>query len=188
MAYQGFASGKPDSDADAVRKFVKDGHNIALAQSYAKNMGLYGERIGMFSIMGATEEEKKRLESQVKIVVRPMYSNPPMYGARIVKEILARPDLRTEWLHEVDVMASRIITMRQQLRNHLESTYRSAVPWSHITDQIGMFCYSGLKPEQVDKLKSDFSVYLTRDGRISMAGISSNNVEYLAKAIHEVTK
>ncbi|KAJ3115478.1 Aspartate aminotransferase, mitochondrial [Physocladia obscura] len=85
-------------------------------------------------------------------------------------------------------MADRIITMRSELRNHLEKTYGSKKNWSHITSQIGMFCFTGLSPEQVDRLKNEFSVYLTRDGRISIAGITSGNVKYLAEAIHEVTK
>ena len=89
---------------------------------------------------------------------------------------------------EVAKMANRIHAMREQLQGHLVNTYKSNLAWDHITSQIGMFCYTGLKPEQVDKLKTDYSVYLTRDGRISIAGINGKNVEYLARAIHEVTK
>jgi aspartate aminotransferase len=85
-------------------------------------------------------------------------------------------------------MADRIIDMRTKLRNHLEQDFGSKKSWNHITDQIGMFCYSGMTPEQVNKIKSDWHVYLTQDGRISMAGISSANVKYLAEAIHNVTK
>lgn len=188
MAYQGFASGDMDHDAFAVRLFLEDGHKIALSQSFAKNMGLYGERVGTFSIVTGDHDEKKRVESQIKILVRPMYSNPPLNGARIASEILGSKSLNTLWLSEVKKMAGRIITMRSELRNHLEYTYKSAHQWQHITNQIGMFCYTGLSATNVERLKSDFSVYLTKDGRISIAGISSGNVEYLAKAIHEVTK
>ncbi|KAJ3060730.1 Aspartate aminotransferase, mitochondrial [Quaeritorhiza haematococci] len=188
MAYQGFASGDPDRDAYAVRKFVKDGHNVLLAQSFAKNLGLYGERVGLFSIVTASKEEATKVDSQVKILVRPLYSNPPLSGARIVKEVLSRPDLRNEWSDEVAAMANRIHSMRTSLRDSLIHTHKSSHSWDHITSQIGMFAFTGLKPEQVDRLKSEFSVYLTRDGRISIAGINSGNVEYLAKAIHEVTK
>ncbi|KAI9358901.1 pyridoxal phosphate-dependent transferase [Zopfochytrium polystomum] len=188
MAYQGFASGDPTQDAFAVRHFVATGHNILLAQSFAKNIGLYGERVGLFSIVVSDKEEAKRVDSQIKILVRPMYSNPPLSGPRIVKEILSDATLRAQWHTEVKLMADRIITMRAELRNHLEKTYGSKLNWSHITSQIGMFCYTGLTPEQVDRLKKEFSVYLTRDGRISIAGITSGNVKYLAEAIHEVTK
>ncbi|KAI8818110.1 putative aspartate aminotransferase mitochondrial precursor [Fimicolochytrium jonesii] len=187
MAYQGFASGDTSRDAFALRHFVKEGHQVLLAQSFAKNMGMYGERVGLFSIVTASAEETRRVDSQVKILIRPLYSSPPLSGPRIVKQVLADPTLRTEWLAEVKTMADRIITMRASLRGHLENTYKSQLPWEHITSQIGMFCYSGLSPEQVDKLRSQASVYLTRDGRISIAGITSKNVEYLAKSIHDVT-
>ncbi|OZJ05643.1 Aspartate aminotransferase, mitochondrial [Bifiguratus adelaidae] len=188
MAYQGFASGDSTKDAYALRKFVADDHRVCLSQSFAKNMGLYGERVGSFSIVCESPEEKARVDSQIKILIRPLYSNPPINGARIVSTVLNTPELRSEWLDEVKLMADRIITMRTQLRNHLENDFKSSLPWNHITDQIGMFCYSGLTGEQVDKLKNDWHVYLTRDGRISMAGISSGNVKYLAEAIHNVTK
>jgi aspartate aminotransferase len=85
-------------------------------------------------------------------------------------------------------MADRIIDMRHQLRNHLENTFHSQKKWNHITDQIGMFCFSGMSPEQVNEIRSDWHVYLTQDGRISMAGITTENVKYLAEAIHNVTK
>ncbi|KAJ3346744.1 aspartate transaminase aat1 [Entophlyctis luteolus] len=188
MAYQGFASGDPSKDAFALRLFVEKGHNVLLAQSFAKNLGLYGERVGLFSLVVADQEEAKRVDSQVKILVRPMYSNPPLSGPRIVKEVLGNPELKKEWHREVKFMADRIISMRSELRNHLENTYHSKKDWSHITSQIGMFCFTGLAPEQVDRLRSEFSVYLTRDGRISIAGITSGNVQYLAEAIHTVTK
>ncbi|CEI89409.1 Putative Aspartate aminotransferase [Rhizopus microsporus] len=188
MAYQGFASGDCTRDAYALRKFVQEGHQVVLAQSFAKNMGLYGERVGSFSIVCADAEEKARVESQLKIIIRPMYSNPPIHGAHIVSTVLNTPELKQEWLGEVKLMADRIITMREKLRGHLEKDFGSKKRWNHITDQIGMFCYSGLTPEQVNKIKSDWHVYLTQDGRISMAGISSSNVKYLAEAIHNVTK
>lgn len=188
MAYQGFASGDPNTDAFALRHFVKEGHKVMLAQSFAKNIGLYGERVGLFSMVTSGAEESKRVDSQVKILIRPMYSNPPVSGPRIVKEVLETPALKKQWEGEVRSMANRIIEMRSQLKHHLNNTYRSTHNWDHITSQIGMFCYTGLKPEQVDRLKNEFSVYLTRDGRISIAGITTKNVQYLADAIHAVTK
>merc|ERR1711879_303596 len=90
-------------------------------------------------------------------------------------------------LGDVKTMADRIITMRTKLKEGL-AREGSTLNWQHITDQIGMFCFTGMKPEQVDKIVKDHSVYLTRDGRISIAGISSSNVDYLAHAIHDVTK
>lgn len=187
MAYQGFASGDLTRDAYALRLFVQDGHRPALCQSYAKNMGLYGERIGAFSILCNSKEEKAAVESQVKILIRPMYSNPPIHGARLVNTVLDNKELHAEWLVEVKSMADRIITMRALLKEKLEAL-GSSHDWSHIEKQIGMFCFSGLSPEQVDRLGKEFSVYLTRDGRISVVGITSGNVDYLAESIHAVSK
>jgi len=187
MAYQGFASGSCDKDAFAVRQFIEDGHQLCLAQSFSKNMGLYGERVGAFSIVCGSQEEAARVMSQVKIIIRPMYSNPPIHGARIAAKILNTPALDAQWRTEVKGMADRIITMRQRLQDGLKRE-GSSRNWQHITDQIGMFCFTGLKPEQVERITKEFSVYLTKDGRISVAGLSSGNVDYLAHAIHQVTK
>jgi aspartate aminotransferase len=194
MAYQGFASGDPQRDAQALRLFTDPNRSIAgegrlcLAQSFAKNVGLYGERVGAFSMVAADAEEAKRVESQLKIIIRPMYSNPPLTGARLVANVLNSPDLLQEWHQEVKLMADRIIGMRTALKQHLVQDFGSKLPWNHITSQIGMFCFSGLQPEEVDRIRSEFAVYLTRDGRISMAGITSRNVKYLASSIHSVTK
>lgn len=186
MAYQGFASGFPDRDAWAVRYFIEKGHNPIVAQSYAKNMGLYGERVGAISILCHDSSERERVESQLKIIIRPMYSNPPIHGARLVASVLGNKELEGLWLKEVKMMADRINSMRHALRTELEAL-GSKLPWQHITDQIGMFCYTGLKAEQVERLTKEFHVYLTKDGRISIAGINSSNVKYLAQAIHKVT-
>ncbi|KAM9569536.1 aspartate aminotransferase, mitochondrial [Salvelinus alpinus] len=187
MAYQGFASGDIDRDAWAVRYFIEQGHNIVLSQSFAKNMGLYGERVGGFTVVCKDAEEANRVESQLKILIRPIYSNPPMNGARIAATILNTPDLYKEWLGEVHGMANRIITMRELLVANLKKE-GSTRNWKHVIDQIGMFCFTGLKPEQVERLTKEFSVYMTKDGRISMAGVTSGNVGYLAQGIHAVTK
>jgi aspartate aminotransferase, mitochondrial len=185
MAYQGFASGDIDRDAFAVRHFIAEGHNICLAQSFAKNMGLYGERVGCFSVVTESAEEKKRVDSQIKILVRPLYSNPPVHGARIAAEILNTPALYEQWLAEVKEMADRIIEMRALLKSNLEKL-GSKHDWSHITNQIGMFAYTGLTAEQMDSLAKEHSVYATRDGRISVAGITTDNVGRLAEAIYKV--
>uniref|UniRef100_A0A9J8AEE2 Aspartate aminotransferase n=1 Tax=Cyprinus carpio carpio TaxID=630221 RepID=A0A9J8AEE2_CYPCA len=187
MAYQGFASGDIDRDAWAVRDFIEQGHNILLSQSFAKNMGLYGERVGGFTVVCKDVEEAKRVESQLKILIRPIYSNPPMNGARIASTILNTPELYKEWLVEVKDMADRIITMREMFVSNLKKE-GSTHNWQHVTEQIGMFCFTGLKPEQVERLIKEFSIYMTKDGRISVAGVTSANVGYLAHAIHAVTK
>lgn len=118
--------------------------------------GLYGERVGAFSVVCETTEEKKRVDSQIKILVRPLYSNPPVHGARIASEILNDPALNKQWLGEVKDMADRIITMRALLKENLEKL-GSKHDWSHITSQIGMFAYTGLKPEQMESLAKEVS-------------------------------
>ncbi|KAK6117825.1 hypothetical protein DH2020_048452 [Rehmannia glutinosa] len=187
MAYQGFASGDPERDAKSIRIFLEDGHLIGCAQSYAKNMGLYGQRIGCLSVVCEDEKQAVAVKSQLQQLARPMYSNPPVHGALIVSTILGDPDLKNLWLKEVKGMADRIIGMRTTLRDNLEKL-GSPLSWEHITKQIGMFCYSGMTPEQVDRLTNEFHIYMTRNGRISMAGVTTGNVGYLANAIHEVTK
>uniref|UniRef100_A0A069DT85 Aspartate aminotransferase n=1 Tax=Panstrongylus megistus TaxID=65343 RepID=A0A069DT85_9HEMI len=187
MAYQGFASGDVANDAFAVRHFLSEGHQIALAQSFAKNLGLYGERIGAFTIVSSSAEEAARVLSQIKILIRPMYSNPPIHGGRIVTKILSDPKLKSQWLLEVKGMADRIISVREKLKSQLAAE-GSKKNWNHITDQIGMFCYTGLTPQQVERLTKEFNIYLTKDGRISMAGVTSKNYKKLAHAMHEVTK
>mmetsp|Transcript_23332 Transcript_23332/g.69928 ORF Transcript_23332/g.69928 Transcript_23332/m.69928 type:complete len:263 (+) Transcript_23332:366-1154(+) len=187
MAYQGFASGDCDFDALGLRTFVADGHKPLLCQSFAKNMGMYGERIGAFTVVCDDAEEAAVINSQLKILIRPMYSNPPINGARIAAAVMSDPALRAEWMGEVKSMADRIITMRTSLKGNLEAL-GSVRRWDHIVDQIGMFCYTGMTPEQVAALAEKHSIYCTKDGRISVAGVSSGNVEYLANAMHDVTK
>lgn len=114
-----------------------------------------------------------------------MYSNPPIHGARIASEILNNPALNKQWLGEVKEMADRIITMRALLKENLEKL-GSKQDWSHITSQIGMFAYTGLTPEEMDRLAKEFSVYATRDGRISVAGITTDNVGRLAESIFKI--
>ena len=161
MAYQGFASGDPARDAHALHKLVADGHSLMLCQSFAKNFGLYGERAGLWSMVCRDQDERDRVQSQVKKLIRPMYSNPPLYGARLVSTVLGDGELDSLWRSEVQGMAGRIIDMRVALTKHLKEA-GSTKDWSHIEKQIGMFCYSGLKPEQVDTLRNDWSIYMTR--------------------------
>lgn len=186
-AYQGFASGDTDKDIESVRIFVEDGHKIGLCQSFAKNFGLYGQRIGCFSMVCEDSDEKARVESQLKIIARAIYSNPPLHGARIVDTILDDPSLKATWQSEIEMMSNRIIRMRELLKENLVKA-GSTLNWDHITNQIGMFSYTGVTPEQCDILTNKHHIYLTRNGRISMAGVTSGNVEKLAFALHDVTK
>ena len=135
-AYQGFASGDPVKDTLALTQFAADGHEFAVAQSFSKNFGLYGQRVGCLSVVTASKEEKSKVESQLKILARAMYSNPPIHGARIVTTILGDAALRTQWEKDVKEMAERIILMRKLLRESLEKL-GSKHNWEHITNQIG---------------------------------------------------
>ncbi|XP_031102771.1 aspartate aminotransferase, cytoplasmic [Ipomoea triloba] len=182
-AYQGFASGSLDEDAQSIRMFVADGGECLVAQSYAKNMGLYGERVGALSIVCKNADVASRVESQLKLVIRPMYSNPPLHGASIVATILKDRNMFQEWTVELKAMADRIITMRHQLFDALRARGTPG-DWSHILKQIGMFTFTGLNTKQVAFMTKEYHIYMTSDGRISMAGLSSRTVPHLADAIH----
>ena len=189
-AYQGFASGNASQDAAALRYFVNEGQHtsLALVQSFSKNFGLYGQRIGALSIVAPDPDQAANVLSQMKIVIRPMYSNPPRQGARIVSTILSDEQLTSDFTIQCKEMADRISSMRNTLRNILEKDLGSQHNWEHITKQIGMFAYSGLSKEQVELMRDRHHIYCTLNGRISMAGITSGNVEYIANAIHDVSK
>ncbi len=187
LAYQGFASGDINRDAYAVRLFASENHEFLVSQSFSKNMGLYGERVGALTFVTREKDDLQRIMSQLKVTIRRLYSNPPRHGALIAAQVLKNPELRSLWLGEVKGMADRIMTMRQSLVENLRKE-GSTHNWQHITDQIGMFCFTGLNEKQVERLIKEYSVYLTKDGRISIAGVSSKNNAYLAHAIHQVTK
>ncbi|ESK87894.1 aspartate aminotransferase [Moniliophthora roreri MCA 2997] len=188
MAYQGFATGNIANDAFAVRYFVAQGHQVALAQSFAKNMGLYGERVGAFSLTTSDPDEKARVDSQLKIIIRPMYSNPPIHGARIANAILSDSTLYSQWEGEVKGMADRIIGMRETLYNMLTHDLKTPGEWSHIKRQIGMFSFTGLTTPQTKALAEKAHVYMTADGRISMAGLNAGNIEHFAQSVHAAVK
>jgi len=190
-AYQGFATGDCDADAFAPRYFRNEGkiRNLMLAQSFAKNMGLYGQRVGVVSIDCNSKDEGERVLSQLKMIARAMYSNPSTHGGKVAELLLTDSTLRREWMEQdIVTMAGRIISMRKALRETLEDKLKSAHSWQHVTDQIGMFCFTGLNEQQCERLMKEHSIYLTRNGRISIAGLNTKNVERVANAIHDVSK
>lgn len=170
-AYQGFASGNLDKDAWAVRYFIDEGFELCVSQSFAKNFGLYGERAGCFHFVTApgsgAADTIERIASQLAILQRSEISNPPAYGARIASLILNDEKLFQEWQSNLRTMSGRIIDMRKALRKMLEEMGTPGT-WRHITDQIGMFSFTGLTEEQVLKLRKESSIYMTKNGRISM--------------------
>lgn len=135
-AYQAFASGDANQDAAAIRSFVEDGHNPLVCQSYAKNFGLYGERVGALNVVCESKNEANAVHSQLQLIIRAMYSNPPIYGARLVSTVLTDPTLKKQWEQDVLEMATRIRRMREGLVARLVSA-GSKRNWSHISNQIG---------------------------------------------------
>jgi len=188
-AYQGFASGDSERDAYALRLFVENASDdipVMLAQSFAKNFGLYGERCGTFSVVCSSEEQREKIMSQLRLIIRPMYSNPPKHGSSIVKTVLSDEKLTEQYYEECKSMANRIAEMRSKLVQTLKDA-GSRHDWSHVQNQIGMFAYTGMNEEMCRELTDKYAIFLTLDGRISVAGLNSGNVEYVAKAIHDIT-
>eukprot|EP00756_Hemistasia_phaeocysticola_P004731 Hpha_TRINITY_DN12977_c0_g1::TRINITY_DN12977_c0_g1_i1::g.164313::m.164313/K14454/GOT1; aspartate aminotransferase, cytoplasmic len=187
-AYQGYATGDLERDAWPARLFEQElGLEFALTQSYSKNMGLYGERIGCFSYICRTATGAERIASQVRKIVRGLYSNPPIHGARVVLMLLNDKDLRAQWEKELLGMSQRIVQMRDSLRKSLEELGTPGT-WSHVTGQIGMFSFTGLTRQQVDFAAKKYAVYMLPSGRVSMAGLTEKNVKYVAKAIDEAVR
>lgn len=188
-AYQGFASGDLTRDAQAVRHFVAEGFELLVAQSFAKNFGLYGERAGCFHFVAPpnSADTTTRVASQLAILQRSEISNPPRYGASIASIVLNDPKLFAEWEDNLRNMAGRIISMRQALRAKLEELGTPGT-WNHITDQIGMFSFTGLTEAQVLRLREKDHVYMTKNGRISMAGLNSRNIDYFARAVDRAVR
>lgn len=186
-AYQGFASGDLEKDAYAVRYFVEQGFELMVAQSFAKNFGLYNERAGCLTLVANSEIGAVKAGSQISKITRANISNPPAHGARIVSLVLNSPELFKEWESQVKLMANRIISMRQVLFTALKELGTPGV-WTHIVDQIGMFSFTGLKLSQVKVLNSKYHVYMTDNGRISMAGLNTSNVTRFAQALDWVVR
>ncbi|XP_017889466.1 probable aspartate aminotransferase, cytoplasmic [Ceratina calcarata] len=183
-AYQGFATGDLDRDAYAVRMFASRKIEFLCAQSFAKNFGLYNERVGNLVVVMHDTKQLAQVKSQLTLIVRGMYSNPPNHGARIVATVLNNPDLYKEWKGHIVTMSNRIKEMRKCLYERL---VQKGTPgcWEHITNQIGMFSYTGLTEKQVECLMNNYHIYMLRSGRINMCGLNEYNLDYVASAIYE---
>merc|ERR1712066_974755 len=186
-AYQGYASGDLDKDSFAVKLFVSMGFEMYLCQSFAKNLGLYGERIGMLHVVCNQKKEAEAVLSQLKLVVRPMYSNPPKHGAELVKNILGNQAALEAWKKELSAMADRILEVRSLLRKGLEDKGTPGT-WHHITDQIGMFSFTGLTESQCQRLIDKHHIYLLKSGRISLAGLNKGNIQYMVDSVDEAVR
>lgn len=189
-AYQGFASGSLEDDAYAIRLAANSKNYkfpLVICQSFAKNVGMYGERVGAVHVVlpQTNIELNKAISSQLNKIIRSEISNPPSYGAKIVSKIINDKSLMNEWQENMIEMSSRIKKMRLKLRDELN---RLETPgnWDHIVNQVGMFSFTGLKPKQVEILEKEFGIYMVSTGRISIAGLNDNNVTYVAESINKV--
>ncbi|XAW88578.1 amino acid aminotransferase [Vibrio sp. CDRSL-10 TSBA] len=184
FAYQGFAKGVED-DAAGLRTFAKYNKEILVASSFSKNFGLYNERVGAFTLVAESEEVATTAFSQVKAIIRSIYSNPPAHGAAVVTHILNNAELRQEWEAEVAEMRERIQEMRELFVATLKEKGVTA-DFSFIERQNGMFSFSGLSKEQVSRLKDEFGIYIVGSGRISVAGMTKSNMQPLCDGIKAV--
>ncbi|XP_071053514.1 aspartate aminotransferase, mitochondrial-like [Onthophagus taurus] len=183
----GLASGNIDTDAFVVRKFVQEGIQCMWALSLSKTMGLYGERVGQLAIITRSEEETQRINSQLKILVRGVYSSPPVNGSRIAMKILEDSGLRADWQSEIREMSDRISDVRKALAKSLHEV-GSKASWEHLTKPVGLASMTGFTADQCERLVTDFSVYLPSTGQMMFGGINTKNIEYIARCFHEVTK
>jgi len=185
LAYQGFGDGI-DADAYAPRLFAGAMSPIFLSSSFSKSLSLYGERIGAFSLVAGSADEAARALSQVKRVVRTNYSNPPTHGGDIVARVLNTPELRALWEKELGAMRERIKAMRKALADGVQK--RSGTDYSFVVKQRGLFSYTGLSKAQVERLRTEYSIYAIDTGRVCVAALNSGNIDYVADAIAKVIR
>jgi len=185
MAYQGFGEGIRE-DGAAVQQFVDAGLDFFVSTSFSKSFSLYGERVGALSVACQSKEEAGRVLSQLKIVIRTNYSNPPTHGAQVVATVLTTPSLRTMWEDELAAMRVRIKQMRVALQDKLKAAGVKQ-DMSFITQQKGMFSYSGLNQAQMQRLRTEFGIYGVDSGRICVAALNSQNIDAVAAAIAKVS-
>jgi len=181
FAYQGFGEDL-QTDAHGVRAFAKTGLPLFVSQSFSKNFGLYQDRVGALHIVTANDDEAKRVASQMKIAIRTNYSNPPAHGGGIVQTILSDADLYAEWESEVTEMRTRIHRVRNDFVSALTAAGVSR-DFGFLNQQKGMFSFTGLNKEQAKTLREKYSIYIVNDGRINVAGITSDNLPRLVQAL-----
>ncbi len=184
IAYQGFAEGM-DEDAYLIRALADTELDFIVSNSFSKIFSLYGERVGGLSIVCQNAEEANRVLGQLKFTVRRNYSSPPTTGAVLVNTVLQQESLKTLWLSEVEEMRARILTMREKLKQLLSEKLPQQ-NFDYLTQQRGMFSYTGLSAEQVDELRDQHAVYLVRSGRICVSGLNERNIQYVADALVKV--
>lgn len=184
LAYQGF--GKDiEQDVFPIRYFASQGHEMAVAASCAKNFGLYGERVGLLSMVTSNFDTAGKVKNYIKHLIRGNYSVPPLHGPRIVSTILQSKDLFSEWEREVSLMRTRINFMRSQLSQKLQQANLDK-NFSFIEKQTGFFSFLGLNASHVERLRKEFAIYLPNNGRINAAGLNNSNIDYVVQALVKV--
>ncbi|KAJ3568692.1 hypothetical protein NP233_g5544 [Leucocoprinus birnbaumii] len=187
-AYRGFGSGNLDQDAFAVRYFANLGIPLLICQSFAKNAGLYGERVGALHFVVEDSETVNRVQSQLSLMQRTEICNPPSYGASLMILIMKNPELFEEWKQDILTMVNRISAMRNELYRLLTEEFKTPGRWDHIVKQVGMFSYTGIGPKESRKLVEIAHVYLTENGHVSMAGLNTHNIRYFAEYLDKVVR
>lgn len=186
MAYQGFGEGIAE-DGAVIQQFLAAGLDFFVSTSFSKSFSLYGERVGALSVVCASADEAVKVLSQLKIVIRTNYSNPPTHGAQVVATVLSTPALRQLWEEELAGMRLRIRAMRGALVTALQAAGVTA-DLSFVTRQKGMFSYSGLNAPQMQRLRSEFGIYGVDSGRICVAALNEKNLPAVAAAMAAVMK
>ncbi|MBD7948274.1 amino acid aminotransferase [Psychrobacter communis] len=186
IAYQGFGKDM-DSDAYAIRKAVEMGLPVFVSNSFSKNLSLYGERVGGLSVVCPSTDEAERVFGQLNATVRRIYSSPPSHGGRVVDIVMNDEALHEQWVGEVYAMRDRIKAMRLKLKSVLEEKVPGR-DFDYLTEQNGMFSFTGLTPEQVEKLQSKYGIYMVSNSRMCVAGLNSSNIDYVANAMVDVLK
>lgn len=185
-AYQGFVKDL-DSDAYAARLFADAGIEMMVACSCSKNFGLYNQRIGCLHTLCYSPEIATNVLSQLTGLSRTLVSNCPSYGGRIVETILGDEELKAMWIRDCQEMADRLSAIRVLLHESL-TKFGALGNWDHILSQKGMFTFSGLSPSTVEKLQREYHIYMLSNGRISLAGLNTGNVEYFAQSVAAVLR
>ncbi len=184
FAYHGLADGI-EEDRQGLLELAKKVREMFICSSYSKNFGLYRERVGALTVVADTAEQASTVMSQIKLRIRYLYSNPPSHGAQIVATILSDKELKAQWIAEVAAIRNRINLMRHAFVQKLKDMGVDQ-DFSSIITQRGMFSFSGLNKEQVERLKNEFSIYIVGSGRINVAGITSGNIDRLCESIKAV--
>lgn len=185
FAYQGFKKSL-DDDAFPIRYFMSQGHEMLVANSFAKNFGLYSERVGTLSVVTHNKTSAQKASSIIKQRIRSNYSNPPRHGAEIITEILCSEELKKVWITELANMRDRLKEMRHTLISGLQAK-GNHTDWSYLNHQNGFFSFCGLNEGQVHSLIKDYAIYMPANGRINVAGLNGHNMDYVIEAILEVT-